>query len=69
VGDALVFGAETAGLPNALLEAHPERVLRLPMVRGERSLNLATVVCAVVYEGLRQALVRGDVRPGEAGDF
>jgi tRNA(Leu) C34 or U34 (ribose-2'-O)-methylase TrmL len=32
------------------------------MLEGERSLNLATAVCAAVYEGLRQAIARGDVR-------
>ena len=59
-GDHLIFGKESAGLPNAILDHHPESVLCLPMVAGERSLNLSTVVCAVVYEGLRQCLVRGE---------
>jgi tRNA (cytidine/uridine-2'-O-)-methyltransferase len=59
-GDALVFGNETAGLPPELLSAWPDRVLGLPMVAGERSLNLATAVSAAVYEGLRQALERGE---------
>ncbi|MEO1585033.1 MAG: tRNA (cytidine(34)-2'-O)-methyltransferase [Planctomycetota bacterium] len=61
-GDHLVFGKESAGLPGAILDDHPERVLCLPLVPGERSLNLATAVCAVVYEGLRQCIERGDVR-------
>lgn len=60
-GDALVFGKETKGLPEELLAAHPGRVVCLPMMPEERSLNLATVVCAAVYEGLRQGLERGDV--------
>lgn len=55
-GDHLVFGKETAGLPEPLLERHADSLLSLPMARGERSLNLATAVCAVVYEGIRQAL-------------
>jgi tRNA (cytidine/uridine-2'-O-)-methyltransferase len=61
-GDALVFGNETAGLPAALLERHPDRLLTLPMVPGERSLNLATAVSAVVYEGIRQLVSRGEAR-------
>lgn len=53
-GDALVFGKETEGLPGWVLERYPDRLLTLPMAPGERSLNLATAVCAAVYEGLRQ---------------
>jgi tRNA (cytidine/uridine-2'-O-)-methyltransferase len=59
-GDHLVFGSETAGLPGALLEGHQGRVIGLPMAPGERSLNVATAVCAVVYEGVRQCLARGE---------
>jgi tRNA (cytidine/uridine-2'-O-)-methyltransferase len=52
-GDALVFGKETAGLPGALLAAHPERALRIPMREGAvRSINLATAVGIVAYEAL-----------------
>lgn len=61
-GDHLVFGKETAGLPRDLLDAHPDRVVCLPMLPGERSLNLATAVCAALYEGLRQVRSRGGVR-------
>lgn len=61
-GDHLVFGKETRGLPRPLLDAHAGRVVYLPMAPGERSLNLATAVCAAVYEGLRQLLARGDLR-------
>jgi tRNA (cytidine/uridine-2'-O-)-methyltransferase len=60
-GDHLVFGKETAGLPQDLLDAHPERVVCLPMKPGERSLNLATAVCAALYEGLGQVRERGGV--------
>lgn len=62
LGDHLVFGKESGGLPAWLLEAHPERLASLPMVAGERSLNLATAVCAVVYEGVRQQLAAGRIR-------
>jgi tRNA (cytidine/uridine-2'-O-)-methyltransferase len=60
-GDCLVFGKETAGLPDAILGSHPGSRLFLPMAAGERSLNVATAVCAVVYEGIRQLLARGDL--------
>jgi len=59
-GDRLVFGKETAGLPGSLLASAPEFVLTLPMAPRERSLNLATAVCAVVYEGIRQCQARGE---------
>ncbi|HBS29096.1 MAG TPA: hypothetical protein DEB06_06515 [Phycisphaerales bacterium] len=60
-GDALVFGKETAGLPREMLEAHRDRVITLPMAPGERGLNVATAVCAVVYEGIRQCVGRGEI--------
>jgi tRNA (cytidine/uridine-2'-O-)-methyltransferase len=60
-GDHLIFGSETAGLPQSILDDYPDRGLVLPMVPGERSLNLATVVCAVLYEAVRQMLGRGEV--------
>jgi tRNA (cytidine/uridine-2'-O-)-methyltransferase len=59
-GDHLVFGRETRGLETGVLEAHPARVVSLPLAAGERSLNLATAVCAVVYEGIRQLRSRGE---------
>jgi tRNA (cytidine/uridine-2'-O-)-methyltransferase len=55
-GDAFVFGPETAGLPEAVLgEFPPEHRLRLPMVAGNRSLNLSNAVAVAVYEAWRQA--------------
>jgi len=59
-GDHLVFGKETAGLPEEVLGAREASCLALPMARGERSLNVATAVCAVVYEGIRQLIARGE---------
>lgn len=50
----LVFGKETAGLPAAILNAHPDKCIRIPM-RGEaRSLNLSNSVAIVAYEAIRQ---------------
>jgi tRNA (cytidine/uridine-2'-O-)-methyltransferase len=54
-GDWLVFGSETAGLPAPLLAGlPPQQVLRLPMVAGQRSLNLSNAVAVVVFEAWRQ---------------
>ncbi len=53
-GDFLVFGKETKGLPEPLLEKHYSECVRLPMMGELRSLNLSNAVCVGVYEGLRQ---------------
>jgi tRNA (cytidine/uridine-2'-O-)-methyltransferase len=54
-GDALLFGPETRGLPDAVLESlPPDRRLRIPMVAGSRSLNLSNTVAIAVYEAWRQ---------------
>ncbi len=55
VGDALLFGPESRGLPAPLLEALPEaQRLRIPMVASSRSLNLSNAVAVVLYEAWRQ---------------
>jgi tRNA (cytidine/uridine-2'-O-)-methyltransferase len=55
LGDWLVFGSETAGLPTELRESFaPEQRLRLPMREGQRSLNLSNAVAVSVYEAWRQ---------------
>jgi tRNA (cytidine/uridine-2'-O-)-methyltransferase len=54
-GDVFVFGCETAGLPEEILEAFkPEQRLRLPMRPGNRSLNLSNAVAVTVFEAWRQ---------------
>jgi tRNA (cytidine/uridine-2'-O-)-methyltransferase len=53
-GDILLFGSESSGLPPSVLEADPHRNLKLPMLDLVRSLNLASTVNTVVYEGVRQ---------------
>ena len=53
--DAFVFGSETAGLPQKMLdEFEPEMRLRLPMRPGNRSLNLSNAVAVTVFEAWRQ---------------
>ncbi len=54
-GDWLLFGPETRGLPTDLRESlPPERVLRIPMLPGSRSMNLSNAAAVVVYEAWRQ---------------
>lgn len=53
-GDALVFGKESTGLPQALLESRPEAALAIPTIGAVRSLNLANAVSITLYEALRQ---------------
>ncbi len=50
----IMFGKETAGLPEELLRANPDRCVRIPMLDGLRSLNLSNSVAIAVYEILRQ---------------
>lgn len=61
-GDYLVFGRETAGLPQSLLEQNPEHWLRIPMFNREaRSLNLSNCAALVLYEALRQQDFPGEL--------
>ncbi len=54
-GDWLVFGSETRGLPTELFQTFgAERRLRLPMLPGQRSLNLSNAVAVTVFEAWRQ---------------
>ncbi|MDK9703722.1 MAG: tRNA (cytidine(34)-2'-O)-methyltransferase [Sulfuritalea sp.] len=54
-GDAFVFGSESRGLPAAVLAGIDEdQRLRLPLVPGNRSLNLSNAVAVMVYEAWRQ---------------
>ena len=54
VGDILLFGSESRGLPPSILAECPNRRLKLPMHRQVRSLNLASTVNTVAYEAVRQ---------------
>ena len=60
LGDAFLFGPETRGLPQDVLDSlPPERRLRLPMREDSRSLNLSNAAAVVVYEAWRQLGFRG----------
>lgn len=59
-GDYLVFGCETRGLPEAVVQAAGDQGIRIPMVDGgTRSLNLSTAVAITLYEAVRQRTVPG----------
>ena len=54
-GDTFVFGPETRGLPNTVLEEYDSgHVLRIPMIESSRSINLANSVGIILYEAWRQ---------------
>lgn len=53
-GAYLLFGKETAGLPEQLLHDNPNTTVRIPMINEARSLNLSNSVAVAVYETLRQ---------------
>ena len=54
-GDVLLFGPETRGLPESVLQQFaPDNILRIPMQNGERSLNLSNCVAIGLYEAWRQ---------------
>ena len=68
-GDYLVFGRETRGLNEALLEANLDRCLRIPMAGDARSLNLSNAVAIVTYEALRQLGFPGMKSAGKFGEY
>jgi tRNA (cytidine/uridine-2'-O-)-methyltransferase len=54
-GSYLIFGKETAGLPDIIINAHPTDTIRIPMYDARvRSINLSNAVSIVVYEAVRQ---------------
>ncbi|SFX57413.1 tRNA (cytidine/uridine-2'-O-)-methyltransferase [Thermoactinomyces sp. DSM 45891] len=53
-GDFFVFGKETKGLSNEILEANRDTLIRIPMLPVRRSLNLSNSVAIVTYEAFRQ---------------
>ncbi|MBG93359.1 MAG: tRNA (uridine(34)/cytosine(34)/5-carboxymethylaminomethyluridine(34)-2'-O)-methyltransferase TrmL [Chloroflexi bacterium] len=60
--DSLLFGSEDTGLPQSIIDKIPsEHCLRIPMMPGNRSLNLSNAASIVTYEAWRQLLFVGDV--------
>jgi tRNA (cytidine/uridine-2'-O-)-methyltransferase len=65
-GDAFLFGPETRGLPQELLDTlDAERRLRIPMRAGNRSLNLSNAAAVTVYEAWRQLGFAGSAPPAD----
>lgn len=62
--DTLLFGPESRGLPEAILASHrPDRLARIPMIPGSRSLNLSNAVAVALYEAWRQLGYAGALDP------
>lgn len=55
-GDFLVFGPESRGIPESILSENSETSITIPMIEGQRSLNLSNSVSIVLYEAIRQNL-------------
>jgi len=66
-GDHLVLGRESTGLPDTILWAHADRALSIPMLAGERSLNLANAASVAMYEAVRQMIGKGELVVDSAG--
>ena len=64
-GAYIMFGKESAGIPEELLAEHKETVVRIPMLPDIRSLNLANSVAIVLYEALRRNGFAGMQQEGE----
>ena len=63
--DFLVFGKESAGIPEEILKEHPDTTVRIPMLSDIRSLNLSNSAAIVLYEALRQTGFAGMQTQGE----
>ena len=63
--DYIIFGKESAGIPEEILVANEEHCIRIPMLSSIRSLNLSNSVAIVLYEALRQNDFQSMQRAGE----
>ena len=61
----LVFGKESAGIPEEILIRHPDTCVRIPMLGETRSLNLSNAAAIVLYEALRQNCFAGMEQEGQ----
>lgn len=65
----IMFGKESAGIPEEILVKHPDTAVRIPMNEDIRSLNLANSVAIVLYEALRQQGFANMQREGQLRKF
>ena len=65
----IMFGKESAGIPEEILVQHPDTAIRIPMNENIRSLNLANSVAIVLYEALRQHNFEHMQRQGQLRNF
>ena len=63
--DYLMFGKESAGIPEDILMLYPDTAIRIPMLEAARSLNLSNSVAIIIYEALRQQGFPGMLQEGE----
>lgn len=61
----IMFGKESAGIPEEVLVENPDKCIRIPMIGDMRSLNLSNSVAVILYEALRQNGFRGMCMKGE----
>lgn len=61
----IMFGKESAGIPEEILVRNPDKCIRIPMIGDTRSLNLSNSVAVILYEALRQNGFRGLCTQGE----
>lgn len=65
----IMFGKESAGIPESILQKYPETSIRIPMIGDTRSLNLSNSVAIVLYEALRQNNFEGMRLEGKPRTF
>ena len=65
----IMFGKESAGIPESILQKYPETSIRIPMIGDTRSLNLSNSVAVVLYEALRQNNFEGMRLEGKPRTF
>ncbi len=61
----IIFGKESAGIPEEILVEHRDACIRIPMIGEERSLNLSNSAAVILYEALRQNGFKGLERQGK----
>ncbi len=65
----IMFGKESAGIPEKILHDHPESCIRIPMVTDTRSLNLSNSAAIILYEALRQHGFEGMEETGQLREY